>query len=192
VRCVCSTEKVVLLQSLRIGDALSCGCKRVESITKHGQSKSGNPLYRTWTNMKSRCNDPNAKYFPEYGGRGIKVCPEWESSFEAFQDWASASSYQPGLTLDRERNSEGYAPNNCRWVDRTAQQRNRRSQKGSSSPYIGVSLITRSGKWAAGIKVNGVSINLGQYPTELEAAKARDQYIIDNQLKDFTMNGVLT
>jgi hypothetical protein len=37
-----------------------------------------------------------------------------------------------------------------------------------------------------------VSINLGQYPTELEAAKARDQYIIDNQLKDFTMNGVLT
>lgn len=190
VRCVCGVEKEVGLSSLRVGDAKSCGCKRIEAISTHGQSKN-NPLYRTWSNMKSRCNDPKAKYFSEYGGRGIKVCQEWCDSFEAFHEWAIKSGYQPVLTLDREKNDQGYNPDNCRWVSRTTQQRNRRSQKGSSSQYIGVSFTQCNRRWVAGIKIEGKSINLGTYPTELEAAIARDQYIVENKLTDFTMNGVL-
>lgn len=190
VRCICGTEKIVGLSTLRVGDAKSCGCKKVEAITTHGCSQS-NPLYRTWSNMKSRCNDPNAKYFLEYGGRGIKLCEEWEDSFESFHQWAITSGYQPNLTLDRKNNSEGYSGDNCRWVNRTTQQRNRRSHKASSSQYIGVSFIQRTQKWMAGIKVKGESINIGSFTTEFEAAKARDQYIINNVLEDFTMNNVL-
>jgi hypothetical protein len=183
-------EKEVGLSSLRVGDAKSCGCKRIEYISTHGQS-TNNPLYRTWSNMKSRCNDPKAKYFPEYGGRGIKVCQEWCDSFEEFHKWAISSGYQPALTLDREKNDQEYGPDNCRWSNRTAQQRNRRSQKGSSSQYVGVCFVQRYQRWQANTKVAGKSINLGYFDTELDAAKARDQYILDNNLKDFTMNGVL-
>ncbi len=187
--CTCGVKKEMFLTVLKAGTQ-SCGCLQRETATTHGQSRAGNPLYGVWTNMKSRCAYPKAKYFPEYGGRGFQVCPEWVASFETFQSWANTHGYVKGLTLDRDNNDQGYSPGNCRWVGRTAQQRNRRSQQGSSSQYVGVSFIQRSQQWMAGIKIAGKSICLGHYPTELEAAKARDQYIVDNSLKDFTMNGV--
>lgn len=187
--CTCGVSKEMFLTVIKAG-AMSCGCLQKEVATTHGQSRVGNPLYGVWTNMKSRCTDPKAKYYPDYGGRGIAVCPEWTASFEAFHEWAKVSGYAPGLTLDRVKNDLGYSPTNCRWVGRTAQQRNRRSHKGSSSQYIGVSFIQRDQRWGAGIKIAGKAINLGTYPTELEAAKARDRYILNNSLKDFTMNGV--
>lgn len=188
--CTCGNTKEMFLTVIKAG-AQSCGCLQKEVATTHGQSRLKNPLYTAWSNMKSRCSDPNAKYFPEYGGRGITVCSEWDNAFEPFQDWAHNNGYSKGLTLDRLDNSQGYSPNNCRWVTRTVQQRNRRSHKGSSSQYVGVSFIQRDQHWMAGIKIAGKAINLGSYPTELEAAKARDQYILNNNLKDFTMNGVL-
>lgn len=188
VRCECGVEKECFLTVLRGGDAVSCGCYRETRDVTHGLTKT--PLYRTWSNMKSRCYDPNAKYFSEYGGRGIKVCPQWKDDFEAFHAWA-ITGYKTGLTLDRANNMADYSPKNCRWVNRTTQQRNRRAQKGSSSQYVGVAFIQRSKKWGASIKHGGKSHNLGSYPTELEAAIARDRYIINNNLTGFTMNEVL-
>lgn len=187
-QCSCGVTKEMFVTVIKAG-AQSCGCLALEASTKHGQSKS--PLYQVWSNMKSRCSDPNAKYYPDYGGRGISVCQAWQDSFESFHEWADTNGYAPGLTLDRRDNDKDYGPSNCRWAARTAQQRNRRSQKGSTSRYIGVSFIQRSQRWMAGLKLNGKSINVGLFHTELEAAKARDQYIIDNNLEDFTMNGVL-
>lgn len=155
--------------------------------TKHGDSAAGNKLYRAWVNMRQRCNNPNHQFYHDYGGRGVQVCIEWES-YENFKQWAIANGYTEGLTLDREGNGLLYSPNFCRWVDRTAQQRNRRGQKGSSSKYIGASFIKRSGKWQAGIKVSGKSINIGWFSTELEAAQARDAYIKENGYTNFTLN----
>lgn len=155
--------------------------------TTHGDSAAGNKLYRTWVNMRQRCNNPNHQYYADYGGRGVEVCPEWES-YEPFKEWALAHGYVEGLTLDREGNGLLYSPEHCRWVDRTAQQRNRRGQKGSSSQYVGVSKHSRSGSWQASIKIAGKAKNLGQYPTELEAAWARENYIIKEGLTDFTKN----
>jgi hypothetical protein len=188
--CTCGVTKSMYLTSIKAG-ALSCGCRQREIVTTHGQSRQRNSLYYAWVNMRSRCTDPNAKYFSDYGGRGIRVCPEWDNSFEEFQTWALSNGYAKGLTLDRRRNNEDYSPDNCRWVDRTTQQRNRRPVKGSSSKYVGVSFVQKHQRWLASIKIARKSINLGLFATELDAAKARDSYIIEHKLQNFTLNGVL-
>jgi len=86
-------------------------------------------LYRIWTNMKSRCANPNVAAFKNYGGRGITVCAEWRDSFEAFQDWATSSGYRDDLTLDRVNNNGNYEPSNCQWEDRVAQGNNSRRNR---------------------------------------------------------------
>jgi hypothetical protein len=74
--------------------------------------------------MKRRCENPNDKDFPRYGGRGITVCPEWSTSFEAF---LSCLGPRPaGMTLDRIDASRGYEPGNVRWATAKVQGRNRR------------------------------------------------------------------
>lgn len=90
--------------------------------TKHGAKHT--KLYRVWCSMKERCNNPHHKAFSRYGGRGIKVCEEWQTSYDAFQKWAMANGYEEGLTIDRKNNSGNYEPNNCHWATYSEQNRN--------------------------------------------------------------------
>lgn len=86
----------------------------------HGMRHSR--AYTCWTNMKQRCLNKNNKSFPNYGGRGIKICEEWLGSFDAFYN--DMGDPPKGLTIDRIDVNKGYFPENCRWVDRKSQQRN--------------------------------------------------------------------
>ena len=81
-------------------------------------------IYATWCSMKERCNNPHNKSYARYGGRGIKLCPEWESDFIAFKDWAFSNGYDDTLTIDRIDVDSGYDPTNCRWVTTAQQNRN--------------------------------------------------------------------
>lgn len=81
-------------------------------------------LREIWRSMRKRCENRACKDYPHYGGRGIRVCREWQD-FYAFRDWALANGYRNDLTLDRVCNSKGYAPWNCRWISRKAQSYNR-------------------------------------------------------------------
>jgi hypothetical protein len=74
--------------------------------------------------MRSRVRRPKHKHFARYGGRGIAICPEWET-YVGFRDWALRAGYDPSLTLDRIDNDGDYSPSNCRWTDNKTQQRNR-------------------------------------------------------------------
>ena len=74
--------------------------------------------------MKSRCSNPTTINFHRYGGRGIKVCDEWEKSYESFRDWALSSGYSDNLSLDRVDNDGDYEPDNCRWATRKEQGEN--------------------------------------------------------------------
>jgi hypothetical protein len=80
--------------------------------------------YNVWAMMKQRCNNPKAQNYINYGGKGIKYCSEWE----VFSNFISDMGECPDKhTLDRVDNTQGYAPDNCRWADVETQQNNKSS-----------------------------------------------------------------
>ena len=52
----------------------------------------------------------------------------------------------------------------------------------STSKYKGVFLVKKSGKWRSKIQINYKTIALGNYFSEVDAAKAYDKYVKDNSM----------
>ena len=138
-RCECGGEQVASSYQLRHGVIVSCGCKQRENWGKaaganrtHGMSKTR--LYKCWAAMKKRC-----KHDPNWAGKGIKVCAEWENDPQAFMDWAMANGYDDSLTLDRIDVWGNYEPSNCRWADRRTQMNNT-----TTNVYITIGGVTKT------------------------------------------------
>lgn len=121
-KCECGSEKNVLGADLRYGKTVSCGCKKKQGRKTHGGSKTR--LFKSWSDMKSRCYNKNNKRYARYGGRGISVCEEWIDNFESFRDWAITNGYDENLTIDRIDNDGNYCPENCRWSTVKSQMQN--------------------------------------------------------------------
>lgn len=128
--CACGNEAVATSNSLREGRVVSCGCHRraktIARSTRHGlasRDSEHRPAYNSWHNMMKRCYRENDPRYPDWGGRGIRVCDAWHD-FARFL--ADMGDRPPGRTLDRKDNDKGYEPGNCRWSTYREQQANRR------------------------------------------------------------------
>lgn len=154
-KCECGQTKIVDIAKLRSGHTRSCGCLHREVATELART---NPLiaeYRKsdkrreqtrelatthglshhahrvrWRNMMDRCQDPEHPHFHRYGGRGIKVCPEWHD-LAAFCAWVDANlgPCPDGMSFDRVDNDGDYEPGNVRWMTWAGQIRNSSSAK---------------------------------------------------------------
>lgn len=124
--CDCGNTRLCRASDLRAGKNISCGCKRGKPpglSVAHGKRSRPN---RIWKQMRQRCLNKNDSAYDRYGGRGIRICPEW-SDFKVFHAWAISHGYTEDLEIDRRDNSKGYFPENCRWVDLKTQARNKKN-----------------------------------------------------------------
>jgi hypothetical protein len=134
--CDCGSRIIASGKLLRNGHTKSCGCLVVDGLKKrcitHGLSQKkveNNRLYRIWCAMKYRCYNKNDRHFQWYGGKGVKVCDEWQD-FIPFMKWALSHGYTKELTIDRIDSEKNYTPENCQWI--TREENSRKSQLGNT------------------------------------------------------------
>lgn len=120
-------EKRSTLISLKIK-----GCKC--NVISHKDELPG--FYNSYRQMMARCYNSNNDAYENYGGRGIKVCPEWKDNYLQFKE----DMYQTycehadkfgewNTTIERINVNEDYSPENCMWSTRAEQNRNRRNTR---------------------------------------------------------------
>lgn len=120
-RCECGAEIEVQGSNLRNGHSTKC---RSCGARKHGLSRE--PEHNVWSGMIHRCHNPDSKDYKNYGGRGIVVCDEWRSSFQAFIEHIGRRPSDKH-SIDRIDNDGNYEPGNVHWATRIEQNNNKRN-----------------------------------------------------------------
>ena len=168
LECDCGTHVYRPPSNLKRSRHQSCGCKTKEIIQqthiKHGMSKRG--IYRVWSDMKTRCMNPNSTAYRFYGGRGISVCPRWAGA-DGFEHFLTDMGPKPfsTATLDRKDPDGNYEPGNCHWLTKRRQPRNTRAtwRAPCGTPVLDLAE-------AAGLPISTVSQRVNKLGWSLERA----------------------
>lgn len=147
-------------------------------MERHGMSRTR--IYSIWRDMRHRCSCEGMKNYRHYGGRGIRVCQQWNESFLAFYEWAIANGYLERLTIDRIDVNGNYFPENCRWVEKGIQSANRRST--GECEYIGVFMHSNGSCYNCSIKKDNKVIFSYASRSKNDCAIKRNEFIVRNNL----------
>ncbi len=93
-----------------------------------------NRIVTSYYAMLSRCYRKEDIGYPDYGGKGIRVCRRWrygDGKKTGRECFILDMGMQPTSkhTLDRKDNKKNYSPDNCRWATRKEQAINRSTTK---------------------------------------------------------------
>jgi hypothetical protein len=86
-------------------------------------------LYSIWKDIKKRCYNEKSFGYRWYGALGIVMCDEWKDDYAAFKKWALNSGYHEDLSIERLNTSIEYQPNNCCWISRNLQGKNKKNTR---------------------------------------------------------------
>jgi len=184
----CHTKFKVSTNNIKRAQSRFCGKCRNSHIYD-GVSKE--EAYQTWEDMKARCYNKNNPSYKWYGGEGVTICEEWINSPRVFIEWCKENGYKRGLEIDKDIicdklniNPKIYSPKTCCFVSRTTNVRTtRRIISTNTSGFRGVSFRNDTKKWSSYIHIKNKRNSIGSFNTAIEAAKARDEYIIKNNLE---------
>lgn len=164
--CLCDCGMDRVLSKSDLSSYKSCGC----NLPRNGSHK--HPEYTVWRKMRERCYNPKQSNYEYYGAKGIKVCKEWNESFETFLYDMGPRPY-PNYQLDRINSDGNYEPNNCRWVSKSKNMINRKSSLGEMK-----NIYKRdNGKYRVSIKRNGKQHLSKSISTVEEAVRIRDKML---------------
>lgn len=124
---------------------------------RHGHTKGkSSKTYRAWSAMLQRCLNVLSASYENYGLRGITVCEDWLSFENFLRDMGESPK---GLTIERLDNNRGYYKDNCKWVTRTENTRNRRCTKCSLAKADEIRSLYKTGIYTQGALAKQFSVS---------------------------------
>lgn len=114
----CGKEFTARLNNVLTGNTKTCDCVKGE---QHGES--GTRLYRIYSHILDRCNNPKCKEYKWYGARGIRC--EFDS-YTDFKNFALSNGYNDELTVERRDVNKSYCRENITFIPLELQARNTR------------------------------------------------------------------
>jgi len=156
-KCDCGAATIVHQSHLRSGHTRSCGCN---SGIQHGLSNKSSE-YDIWALMRQRCMTTTDPAYKNYGARGIAVCERWNDFRNFLLDMGPRPS--PKHSIERKNNDCGYEPDNCVWLEKRLQSRNRRGNVLTNEVAAELrKLRNNGGNVAAWARSRGIVISTAQ------------------------------
>lgn len=134
--CECGVIKEYNLMNILHGKSQSCGCYNIETPPRKTHGMTGTPLYRVYSDIKTRCYNENSTSYEYYGKNKVIMCDEWLNNPKSFIDWALKNGWKKELEIDKDikyKEKHGvspgkiYSPEYCCFVTHKENSRNRKS-----------------------------------------------------------------